>query len=67
MKFEELNLPSFIIDALKANNITEMTEIQEKSIPTLIEKKDLIGQSRTGSGKTFAYGIPSIVNLEQRS
>ena len=60
MKFEELNLPDFISKSLEKNNFTDATEIQEKTIPLILGGKDVVGKSKTGSGKTFAYGIPAL-------
>ncbi|HLD57096.1 MAG TPA: DEAD/DEAH box helicase [archaeon] len=42
---------------------TEFTEIQEKSIPLIQQGKDVIGQSYTGSGKTAAFGFPSLEKI----
>ena len=46
----------------------KMTQIQAQSIPILLEGKDLIGQSKTGSGKTAAFGLPILekLNIESR-
>ncbi len=63
MKFEELNLKPEIVKALKEMNIVEPTLIQEKSIPIIIEGKDLIGMSKTGSGKTAAFSIPLLEKM----
>ncbi len=41
-------------------DISEPTPIQEKSIPHLLEGRDLVGQARTGSGKTLAFAIPMV-------
>jgi len=41
-----------------------MTEIQEKSLPSLLEKKDVIAQAKTGSGKTVAFSIPIVHKLD---
>lgn len=64
MLFKDLNLPDFIVRALDKHEISVATEIQEKAIPAILNKNDVIGQSRTGSGKTFAYGIPSILGID---
>ena len=67
MKFSSLNLPEFIIRALGTKNITECTEIQKEVIPRLIQGKDVIGQSKTGSGKTFAYAVPAVSGVDEQS
>ena len=41
-----------------------MTEIQEKALPSLLEKKDVIAQAKTGSGKTVAFSIPIVNKLD---
>ena len=57
MTFAELNLSERILEALSRKNFTEPTPIQAKIIPLLLEgKSDLIGQARTGTGKTAAFG-----------
>ena len=44
--------------AIAKMNISKPTPIQEKTIPHLMEGRDLIGQARTGSGKTLAFAVP---------
>lgn len=56
--FENLSLTPDLIEALHKKGIEEPTDIQTKSIPLILENKDLIGQSETGSGKTLAYLLP---------
>ena len=60
MKFEELNIDANIVKALHEEGITEATKIQELAIPFVLEGKDVIGKSYTGSGKTVAFGVPII-------
>ncbi|MBI4896142.1 MAG: DEAD/DEAH box helicase [Candidatus Aenigmarchaeota archaeon] len=60
MKFSELALHQSILQSLKDIGFEEMTDIQEQTIPAILEGKDLIGQSMTGSGKTAAFGVPII-------
>lgn len=57
--FKELGVADEFIKALKENNIQTPTEIQEKAIPFLMETGgDFIGQAQTGTGKTAAFGLP---------
>ena len=51
MRFEELNLSTPLLEAVAQLDFTEMTEIQEKAIPLLLEGRDVIGKSNTGTGK----------------
>lgn len=46
------------LKAVEAMGFTTMTEIQAKSIPALLEGRDLVGSAKTGSGKTLAFLIP---------
>lgn len=64
-EFELLNLSKEIIDALNKENILVPTPIQKESIPLLKEGHDLIGGAQTGTGKTFAYSIPLIENIDK--
>ena len=48
-----------------AHGFTEMTEVQEKAIPPMMEGKDIIAKAPTGTGKTCAFGIPLILGLDQ--
>src|SRR3989344_5017962 len=63
MKFEELNLKSQITNAIKALGLENPTEVQEKAIPLILQEKDVIVRSKTGSGKTFAFAIPILQKL----
>lgn len=47
-----------IVDALTAQNIHEPFAIQQLCIPLALDGKDIIGQARTGTGKTLGFGIP---------
>jgi ATP-dependent RNA helicase DeaD len=60
MKFEELNLTEPILRAIENLGFNEPTEIQIKTIPLISEGRDIVGQSKTGSGKTFAFAIPAV-------
>ncbi|NDW11535.1 DEAD/DEAH box helicase [Bacteroides sp. 214] len=63
MKFTELNLSETILEALEAMRFDECTPIQEKSIPIILEGKDLIAVAQTGTGKTAAFLLPVINKL----
>lgn len=62
MLFEHLSLSKSIQRALVKVNYTEATPVQEKVIPEVLRRNDVIGVAQTGTGKTGAYTIP-IVNL----
>jgi ATP-dependent RNA helicase RhlE len=60
MKINELKLSKDLINNVNKIGYSELTPIQEKSIPVILENKDIIGLAKTGSGKTLAYSIPLI-------
>ncbi|MCH5325577.1 MAG: DEAD/DEAH box helicase [Duncaniella sp.] len=60
MRFDELDLSDDVLDALEAMRFGECTPIQEKAIPVIFEKRDLIAVAQTGTGKTAAYLLPVI-------
>ncbi len=66
--FAALELSSSLIQAVTELGYDEMTPIQAQSIPVLLEGRDLIGQSKTGSGKTAAFTLPILqkLNLGER-
>jgi ATP-dependent RNA helicase RhlE len=64
MRFEELNIIAPILKALKEENYTEPTSIQEQAIPLLLEKNDIMASAQTGTGKTAAFAIPILQHLE---
>ncbi len=56
--FEDLQIDQYLKKALIKQNYSTMTKIQKKSIPILLQHKNVIIKSETGSGKTLAYVIP---------
>ena len=64
MKFNELPLCDAVLDGLDAMNFTEMTPVQEQAIPLILEKRDIIACAQTGTGKTAAFLLPLINNLQ---
>ncbi|WP_346856833.1 DEAD/DEAH box helicase [uncultured Draconibacterium sp.] len=63
MQFEDLDLIEPILKALDDQNYTEPTPIQEKAIPLVLNRKDVLGCAQTGTGKTAAFAIPIIQHL----
>jgi superfamily II DNA/RNA helicase len=55
-KFKKLGINEKLIKIIEELKFSEPSEIQEKSIPLILQGKDIIGQSATGSGKTLAFG-----------
>ena len=64
MKFEETDLNDNILDALYDMHFDECTPIQEKCIPEILGKQDIIGVAQTGTGKTAAYLLPILSMLD---
>ena len=67
MEFNKLGLDQKIVDILRQNGFFYPTEIQQKTIPLVLQKRDVVGRSQTGSGKTFAFGLPIIDNIDKTS
>ncbi len=65
MKFSELHLNGDVLEALDAMRFEECTPIQEKSIPVILEGRDLIAVAQTGTGKTAAYLLPILNKLSE--
>ena len=63
MQFEDLQLVEPILRALKEEKYTKPTSIQEKSIPLILNRNDVLGSAQTGTGKTAAFAIPIIQHL----
>ena len=66
MLFSEMNLLPEILRAVEEVGYAEATDIQAGTIPLVLEGKDLIGRSNTGTGKTAAFGIPAVQMVAQR-
>ena len=62
--FKELNLPTPILQALEKVGYEKPSPIQAKSIPLLLNGKDLLGQAQTGTGKTAAFALPMLSNID---
>ena len=64
MKFEETYLNDNILDALYDMRFEEMTPIQERCIPEILDGNDVLGVAQTGTGKTAAYLLPILSMLD---
>jgi ATP-dependent RNA helicase DeaD len=64
MKIENVILNDNIQKALDEMGFEEGTQIQQEAIPLILEGKDIIGQSNTGTGKTAAFGIPILEKID---
>ncbi|HXK18513.1 MAG TPA: ATP-dependent RNA helicase DbpA [Polyangiaceae bacterium] len=62
--FDSLQLLPALLAVVKELGFEELTPIQAQSIPLLLEGKDLLGQSKTGSGKTAAFALPLLQKLD---
>ena len=63
--FSDLGISAQLIKGLKELNIVEPTKIQVSAIPLLLgSSKDFVGQAQTGTGKTAAFGLPLLQNLD---
>lgn len=62
--FQNMQLSGEIQDALKVLGYKEPTKIQEKVIPLILDAKDILAGSKTGSGKTAAFAIPICEKIE---
>jgi len=64
MKFEETYLNDNILDALYDMHFDEMTPIQERCIPEILDGYDVLGVAQTGTGKTAAYLLPILSMID---
>jgi superfamily II DNA/RNA helicase len=60
MLFEDFDFSDDLLDALYAMHFEECTPIQEKAIPVVLDRRDLVAIAQTGTGKTAAYLLPVI-------
>lgn len=64
MKFTELHLSENILKAVEKAGFEKPSPIQELTIPLALEGKDVIGQAQTGTGKTAAFGLPTLDKID---
>jgi len=65
-KFENLRLSKDLLKAVEDLGFEEMTPIQARAIPLILEGKDIIGQAQTGTGKTLAFGLPILQSIHPK-
>ena len=65
--FSELGLSPELLKAVERMGFEKASPIQAEAIPTLLSRRDVIGQSQTGSGKTAAFGIPAVELVDPTS
>ena len=64
-KFKDLGLCDHVLKVISNKKFTKPSEIQEKTIPLILDGKDVVAGSATGSGKTLAFGAGMIKNAEK--
>jgi superfamily II DNA/RNA helicase len=64
MRFDELPLCDAVQDGLQAMNFKEATPVQAETIPVILAKRDVIACAQTGTGKTAAFILPLLHNLQ---
>lgn len=67
MAFTSLGLSKSLLAILKAQKLNKAFPIQEKAIPAVLAKKDVLGIAKTGSGKTASYVLPILNQLQRAS
>jgi ATP-dependent RNA helicase DeaD len=63
MSFEALGLAPHLLDAVREMGFSHPTHVQSTMIPIALSGRDILGQSRTGTGKTAAFGLPILQRL----
>lgn len=61
--FDDLNLRKEVLQAVKYAGFTVPSPIQAQAIPFVLAGRDMVGQAHTGTGKTAAFGLPAISNM----
>lgn len=67
MSFTQFKFKKYIEEALEELKFTTPTEVQEKLIPIVLAGRDLVGESKTGSGKTHTFLLPIFQQLDEES
>ena len=67
MRFSDLNLSKEVLQAIDDMGFESPSEVQEGTIPLILEGRDVLAQAQTGTGKTASFGIPMIEGIEDKS
>ena len=62
--FDALGLPEYLLSAVNALGFEAATPIQQKTIPSLLEGYDVLGEAQTGTGKTAAFSLPALTKID---
>lgn len=65
--FEQFELATFLHKSLEKMNITTPTPIQVEAIPKILQGENVVGRSKTGSGKTFAFLLPLLTMVDENN
>lgn len=65
MSFSSFGLSPSLVSVLEELKFTTPTPIQAQAIPAILEKRDVLGIAKTGSGKTASYVLPTLMNLQK--
>jgi ATP-dependent RNA helicase RhlE len=65
MGFDTLGLSAAVLEAVEESGYTTPTPIQAQAIPIILDGKDVIGASQTGTGKTAAFALPTLTKIEK--
>ncbi len=63
-RFDQMNLSKELMKGINRKNLKITTQVQAEAIPPMLEWKDIIAKAPTGTGKTFAFGIPVIEHID---
>src|SRR5579863_6366695 len=64
--FSELGLSADLLKAIDKLGFEQASPIQAGAIPVLLQGRDVVGQSQTGSGKTAAFAVPAVEKVDPR-
>ena len=67
IKFDDLGLNSDMLRAVKAAGFSVPSPIQAAAIPFILDGRDIVGQAHTGTGKTAAFGLPALNNMQRNN